>query len=76
MVENYGNTYELLRLTVGKMFNQGARYSRKEIKEKLQALYNANGIDRKAKHTDLGEIFKQVKDVTVKGERFVEIVKK
>lgn len=76
MIEYYGNTYELLKATVCKMFIQGNRYSRKEIKDKLQLLYDANNIKRKAKHSDLKEFFKQVKEVTVRGERYVEIVQK
>lgn len=76
MVENYGDTFGLLKTTVAKIFTQGKRYSRKEVKEKLQVLYDINNIKRKSKHTDLYEFFKELDEVTVKGERYVEIVQK
>lgn len=58
-----------------KMFTIGNRYSRKEIKEKLQELYNNLGIKRTAKYSDLSEVM-SIKDVKVKGERFIEILGK
>lgn len=74
MIENYGDDFELTKLEIKKMFTIGNRYSRKEIKEKLQELYNNLGIKRTAKYSDLSEVM-SIKDVKVKGERFIEIIK-
>ena len=75
MIENYGDDFELTKLEIKKMFTIGNRYSRKEIKEKLQELYNRLGIKRTAKYSDLSEVM-SIKDVKVKGERFIEILGK
>ena len=75
MIENYGDDFELTKLEIKKMFTIGNRYSRKEIKEKLQELYNNLGIKRTAKYSDLSEVM-SIKDVKVKGERFIEILGK
>lgn len=43
------------------MFRSGNRYTRKEIKDKLQTLYDTKGIVRKAKYSDLYEVYKKNK---------------
>ena len=68
MIENYGDDFELTKLEIKRLFVVGNRYTRKEVKEKLQELYNNLGIKRTAKYTDLSEVM-SIKDVKVKGER-------
>lgn len=57
------------------MFRKGNRYTRKEIKERLQKLYDSKSIVRKAKYSDLYEVYKkeQIKEGAVMGERYLEI---
>lgn len=57
------------------MFRKGNRYTRKEIKERLQKLYDSKSIVRKAKYSDLYEVYKkeQIKEGAVNGERYLEI---
>ena len=75
MVENYGDTFEILKIEIKKLFIVGKSYTRSEVKELLQGLYDKKGINRKAKHTDLNEVM-VVKEKKVNGERMVEIIKK
>lgn len=75
MVDNYGDDFELMKIQIKKMFNVGKTYSRKEVKEKLQAFYNSVGLKRKAKHTDLMEVM-TVREKMIKGERLIEIINK
>ena len=72
---NYGDDFELIKIQIKKMFNVGKTYSRKEVKEKLQAFYNSVGLKRTAKHTDLMEVM-TVREKIIKGERLIEIIKK
>ena len=75
MIENYGDDFELTKLEIKRLFVVGNRYTRKEVKETLQKLYDANNLKRKAKHTDLDEVM-TVRHKKVKGERFIEILGK
>lgn len=76
MVENYGDSWELLKIHIRKIFRKGNRYTRKEIKETLQLLYDKEGIVRKAKYSDLYEVFRkeQIKEGAVNGVRHLDIV--
>lgn len=76
MIENYGDDFELTKLEIKRLFVVGNRYTRKEVKEKLQELYNRLGINRVAKHTDLSDDIMKVKEVAVRGVRMVEILSK
>lgn len=76
MIENYGDDFELTKLEIKRLFVVGNRYTRKEVKEKLQELYNNLGINRVAKHTDLSDNIMRVKEVTVRGVRMIEIISK
>lgn len=51
-------------------------YTRAEIKETLQKMYDKAGIKRKAKHTDFFEFFSEVTEKKVQGERMMTIIKK
>lgn len=62
-------------LLIVKKFNVGARYSRAEVKSILQTIYDANGISRKAKHSDLNEFFETV-DKKVKGENYMDVIRR
>ena len=75
MVDNYGNSWELLKVDIKNMFRKGNRYTRKEIKERLQKLYDSKSIVRKAKYSDLYEVYNKVdiKEGAVNGERYLEI---
>lgn len=58
------------------LFNRGGKYTVKEIKDALNALYEEVGLNRKAKWQDLQEAGMELKDVTVKGSRYKEIINK
>lgn len=60
---------------IRRQFNVGSRYSRKEVKEVLQKIYDNNNINRKAKYSDLNEFFETV-DKKVEGERYMEILRR
>lgn len=75
MIENYSENSNLLNNEICNLFVTGKSYTRKEVKEKLQELYDANNLKRKAKHTDLDEVM-TVRHKKVKGERFIEILGK
>lgn len=75
MLANYNSEYNQIGIKMPAAFSTGKRYSRAEVKERLNNLYKKHNISRKAKHTDLNEYF-EVKEVGVKGERFVEILKR
>lgn len=76
MIYSSKDNYELIKISIKKLFSTGGKYSRKYIKEHLQKLYDEKGINRKAKHTDLQEVFSKIKEITIKGERMVEIISK
>jgi rubrerythrin len=75
MVENYSNEYVRVQLTITHLFKEGEKYDVKEVKQKLQKVYDDYGINRKAKSTDLQE-FMFVKEVKSNGSRFVEVINK
>jgi hypothetical protein len=75
MVENYSNEYVRVQLTITHLFKEGEKYDVKEVKQKLQKVYDDYGINRKAKSTDLQE-FMFVKEVKSNGCRFVEVINK
>jgi hypothetical protein len=76
MINNYGDSFELLKIDIKSSFKTGSRYNRKDIKDILNTIYKKHGINRKAKHSDLIEVFGAVKEVKINGERYVEIIKK
>lgn len=68
-------SFKSVGLAVIKYFNKGNRYTNKEVKAKLQAAYDEIGLKRKAKATDVFELFKdKVKPTAIKGERFIEFI--
>lgn len=75
MIDNYSENSNLLNNEIRNLFVTGKSYTRKEVKETLQKLYDANNLKRKAKHTDLDEVM-TVRHKKVKGERFIEIINK
>lgn len=68
-------SFKSVGMAVIKYFNKGSRYTNKEVKAKLQAAYDEIGLKRKAKATDVFELFKdKVKAVKNNGERFIEFI--
>lgn len=55
-------------------FEMGQKYSKKDIKEKLQTIYDELGINKKAKATDIEEWF-EVKRTYIKGKDSIFIIK-
>ena len=49
MVDNYGDSWQLLKVDIKNAFRKGNRYTRKEIKDKLQNLYNQKEIKKNSK---------------------------
>ncbi len=76
MITNYGDGCSLPKSYLNKIFTTGERYSRQEFKIKLQKVYDKINLPRKAKHTDLDDIFKQVKHSSSGGNRYVTITEK
>lgn len=58
------------------LFNRGGKYSVKDIKASLNALYEEVGLNRKAKWQDLQEAGIELKNVKIKGDNYKEIIKK
>lgn len=75
MIDNYSENSNLLNNEIRKLFVTGKSYTRAEIKDTLQKLYDANNLKRKAKHTDLDEVI-TVRHKKVRGVRMIEIIKK
>ena len=73
MLENYNNDFYRIGAEIKEMFLVGRRYSRLDIKSKLNGLYEEYDVVRKAKHTDLQEYF-VVKECKIDGNRGLEIV--
>lgn len=68
-------SFKAVGLAVLKYFNKGNRYTNKEVKTKLQTAYDEIGLNRKAKATDVFELFgSKVKAVKNNGERFIEFI--
>jgi hypothetical protein len=80
MVKNYRNNYGKLVVTVHSKFKMNEFYSNGEVKDKLQEIYDSLGLNRKAKATDIFELFSKVSTVrpTINGQRIcgIEIIKK
>lgn len=76
MINNYGDDWKLLKGVIKSMFKKGV-YSRKEITEKLQQLYDENNIQRIAKYSDIYETIdiNNTREKKIKGERYIEILK-
>lgn len=75
MLNNYGDDFELLKSTIKCTFLRGREYSRKEVVTTLQTIYDNIGLTRKAKHSDINEVF-NTKDKKIKGERMIVILNK
>lgn len=73
MIENYGNTYELIKIEIKALFNVGKRYNRNEVREGLATIYSKYNINRVAKYSDLYEVMK-IRNIKIMGERYVEII--
>ena len=74
-VNNNGEFGEI-KAECSKLFITGNRYNGSDIKKSLQGVFDMLGLKRKAKATDIMQIFKEVKPVKVKGERMYEIIRK
>lgn len=68
-------SFKSVGLAVIKYFNKGNRYTNKEVKAKLQQAYDEIGLKRKAKATDVLELFpNKIKNVKSNGNRFIEFI--
>lgn len=76
MLANYNSEYNQIGVKIGAAFSTGKRYSRAEVKERLNKLYAKHNIKRKAKHTDLDEYFETKNVSSTGGERFVEVIRR
>lgn len=74
-VNNQGEFSEI-KAECSKFFKTGNRYDGCDIKKTLQGIYDGLGIKRKAKATDIMQVFKEVKPVNMNGIRKYEIIKK
>ena len=82
MIKAYGNEFKTLIIKGRRLFPVGDRtkkenrYSNSVIKKKLQKLYDDNGLDRKAKATDIYELFgsNEIKQYKSYGDRGIEIL--
>lgn len=75
MIEAYNDDFKQVTIKVRNKFKTGERYTNKTVKWILQTVYNEEGINRRAKSTDLRE-FMTVKDYKSQGERGLEIINK
>jgi hypothetical protein len=75
MVDNYSNEYTRVILTIRNSFKEDKGYTVKEIKDRLQTIYDEFKIGRKAKSTDLQE-FMTVREYRTNEGRFVEVINK
>lgn len=76
MIENYNNEFNQLGIKIRAMFSVGQRYSRADIKSRLDNLYKKHNVTRKAKHTDLSDYFETKEVKSTGGERFIEILRR
>ena len=76
MIDAYGNEYKIATIKLRSLFLKGERYTNKDIKETLTKAYNDLNINRKAKATDIYELFGEtgVKSFNTKGIRGIEIL--
>ena len=79
MIEANGDDFKMLIIKGRKLFNKSNgdnRYTNAQIKTLLQKLYDSNGLNRKAKPTDIYEFFGQkgVKPYKSSGVRGFEIL--
>lgn len=76
MIDAYGDEFKVLVIEARKMFKKGERYPNSVIKDTLQKFYDKKGLKRKAKPTDLYELFGErvVKNYNTKGVRGIEIL--
>jgi len=56
MVQNYINSFDIVKNKISNAFLKGKNYSTLEIKEILQNIYKQNNINRSAKISDLSEV--------------------
>lgn len=77
MVESKsGDVFKVIEAQAKRTFSIGKRYSRAEAKTLLQSIYDSNNIKRKANHNDMNNIFNEVRTAKVRGENYLEIIKK
>lgn len=76
-LDAHGDSYKELVFKLRSQFKVG-RYSNKDINNKLQKIYDENDLSRRAKSSDLYEIFGEnnVKSFNTGGVRGMEILKK
>jgi hypothetical protein len=74
MIRNYVDEVGKIGVQIKNMFYTGRKYTRAEVKEKLNLLFVRENIKRKAKHTDLYEYF-EIKESASNGVRIIEILK-
>lgn len=72
LIANHNSLQNSLYFEIVESFSIGNSYTRADVKSFLQAIYERNNIKRKAKHTDLQEIY-ETRDKTIQGTRYVEI---
>lgn len=65
--------YRYYKDKIKRMFKKGNRYPVKQVKDKLQKLYDKEGIDKKANATDLKEVM-DIKYTKSNSTRMVEIL--
>ena len=75
MLENTGGVKDAKGMA-SNYFKVGTKYSNADVIKTLQLVYNQIGLKRTAKSKDLMELFQYARPVKIKGERYMEIIKK
>jgi hypothetical protein len=75
MVENHGNTTEVVNIEIRSLFKLGARYTKRYITNELQMIYDQYQVTRKAKYYDLQDYY-NLSAVKVNGNRFLKLLNK
>lgn len=75
-LDAYGDDWKVTKMEIRRIFKKGHKYSRKEITGMLQRYYDSHDIERKAKYSDLYEVFEKSKlrNTATKGVRGIEIL--
>jgi hypothetical protein len=73
-LENFGDSYELIKQDIRSAFSFGKRYYHIEVKRILNGIYKTYGVNRLPKVTDLNTLV-NYSHKTVRGERMIEIIK-
>lgn len=73
MVQNYINSFDIVKNKISNAFLKGKNYSTLEIKEILQNIYKQNNINRSAKISDLSEVL-TIKKIRVSNKWIIRII--